>query len=48
MKFNDNGAASPQCRPAKTLTKYASDFIAFILLKVLLLLAFVGGCYAAG
>lgn len=45
---NDNGAASPQCRPARTLTKNATHFIAFLLFKVLVVLAFVGGCYAAG
>ena len=46
--LNDNGAASPQCRPARTLTKRATYFIAFLLFKVLLALAYIGGAYAAG
>jgi hypothetical protein len=43
--LNDNGAAR-QDNPVKTLTKRATYFIAFNLLKVLVVLAFVGGCYA--
>ncbi len=46
MNSKRNGAASPQCRPVKTLTKRATYFIAFNLLKLLVVLAFVGGCYA--
>lgn len=44
--LNDNGAASPQRRPAKTLTKHATHFIAFILFRAMMALAFIGGCYA--
>ncbi len=42
----ENGVVG-QDNPVKTLTKYATDFIAFLLFRALLVLAFVGGFYAA-
>lgn len=48
MKPSNGNGAARQDNPAKTLTKHATHFIAFALFKVLLALAFIGGCYAAG
>lgn len=46
MKLSNENGAARQSNPVKTLTKYATDFIAFLLFRALLVLAFVGGSCA--